>query len=534
MTLKGLSSVHTKSDNSPPSPDQYKYVRSISVIFFLYIIISAIILAAAAWYITTREIKTVLEKNAVLDAERTAYAILGATRRHMLSNDQALVHQVIEEIGVKGGAGSVRILAKNGKVVSSSVSDTETGKIRSAECTLCHPNGKSTPEESGYRIEKSGKQRVLTYTRIIPNAPQCTEGCHYHKKEQKAIGILSTQIPLVTIDSVYSNLEDNVWMLAFLWGSLSCGITFWALRRFVTRPLNSLSVKAKAMAAGNLDERVGITKIKEFDAAGYEFNQMAAALQESQGRLNEINASLETEVEKRSAELLAARMMLERSERLASLGTLAAGIAHEINNPLTGIILHSSLAMQETSEQGKADLERISSEAQRCATIVKRLLAFSKADGASTVPISVQRLLSESVELARAHEAVKHLNILLPETDASIAVDQQQMIQVFVNILINAGQAMQGAGSIRCMLECGGGNVTIKIADEGEGMTEEEIGQAFNPFFTTKADGTGLGLAVTYGIIDGHGGTIELSSKTGEGTTVSITLPEAPKEEFLL
>lgn len=526
--------MHPKADNTTPSPGQYKYVRSISVIFFLYIIISAVILAAAAWYVTTREIKIVLEKSAVLDAERTAYAILGATRRHMLSNDQVLVHQVIEEIGVQGGAGTVRILAKNGKVVSSSVSDVENGKIRSTECYLCHPDGKSTPRESGYRIEKTGKQRFLTYTRIIPNSPQCTEGCHYHKKEQKALGTLTTQIPLVAMDAVYSKLEDNVWMLALLWGSLSCGITFWALRRFVTRPLISLSDKAQAMAAGNLDERVGITKIKEFDAAGYEFNQMASALQESQNRLNEINASLETEVEKRSAELVAARMMLERSERLASLGTLAAGIAHEINNPLTGIMLHSSLAMQETSEQGKADLERVSSEAQRCATIVKRLLAFSKSDGSTTAPVSVLKLLSESVELARAHEDVKHLHIVLPETDAAILVDQQQMIQVFVNILINAGQAMKGTGSILCLLEHDGKNVSIRITDEGKGMSEEEIAQAFNPFFTTKAEGTGLGLAVTYGIIDGHGGTIQISSKLGEGTTVCITMPESAQGEFLL
>lgn len=526
--------MHHKSDNNTPSPEQFKYVRSISVIFSLYIVISAVILAAAAWYVTTREIQTVLEKSAVLDAERTAFAILGATRRHMMSNDQELVHRVIEEIGVKGGAGAVRILAKNGKVVSSSVSDTENGKIRSAECSLCHPEGKSSPAESGYRIEKSGKQRVLTYTRIIPNAPQCTETCHYHTKEQKALGMLTTQIPLVALDSVYAKLEDNVWMLALLWGSLSCGITFWALRRFVTRPLNALSGKAQAMATGNLDERVGITKIKEFDAAGYEFNQMAAALQESQGRLNEINASLETEVEKRSAELVAARMMLERSERLASLGTLAAGIAHEINNPLTGIILHSSLAMQETNEQGKADLERVSSEAHRCATIVKRLLAFSKADNATTAPVNILRLLRESVELARAHQDVKHLEIILPlETDAAIAVDQQQMIQVFVNLFINAGQAMKGEGTIRCMLEHEGKEVTIKISDEGEGMTKEQAAQAFNPFFTTKAEGTGLGLAVTYGIIDGHGGTISLDSRVGEGTTVSITMPEAPKEDFL-
>jgi signal transduction histidine kinase len=138
------------------------------------------------------------------------------------------------------------------------------------------------------------------------------------------------------------------------------------------------------------------------------------------------------------------------------------------------------------------------------------------------------------VELARAHQDVKHLNIILPpETDAAIAVDQQQMIQVFVNLLINAGQAMKGEGTIRCMLEHDGNEVTIKISDDGEGMTAEQSAQAFNPFFTTKAEGTGLGLAVTYGIIDGHGGTISLESKVGEGTTVSITMPQAAKEDFL-
>ncbi|GAM08753.1 sporulation kinase E [Geobacter sp. OR-1] len=516
-----------------PSPEQFAYVRSISDIFSLYILISAIILAAGAWYLTTREIRTALQKGAVSEAERTAFAILGATRSHMLKNDQILVHQVIEEIGLQGSGGPVRILAKNGRVISSSVSDGENNTIRAAECALCHEKGSSIVKDAGYRIEKSGKERLLTYARIIPNSPQCTEACHYHKKEQRALGILTTQIPLVAMDAVYANLVDNVWMLAFIWGSLSCGITFWALRRFVTGPLTSLSEKARAMAAGSLEERVGITRIREFDAAGYEFNQMAAALQESQQTLQDMNVSLESEVEKRTGELLAARVLLERSERLASLGTLAAGIAHEINNPLTGIMLHTSLAMGETSEQGKADLARVSSEAQRCATIARRLLEFSRSDEPRTAPLSLAKVLSESVELARAHEAVKPVKVVLPEGDATIVADQQQMIQVLVNVLINAGQAMKGNGTISCAISTEGSTATLQIADEGKGMTEEELARAFDPFYTTKEDGTGLGLAVTYGIIEGHGGAIRLSSKPGEGTVVSITLPMAKSDDRL-
>lgn len=516
-----------------PSPEQFAYVRSITDIFALYILISAVILAAGAWYLTTREIQTALQKGAVSEAERTAFAILGATRNHMLKNDQVLVHEVIEEIGLQGSGGPVRILAKNGRVISSSVSERENNTIRAAECSLCHPKGTSTAKDAGYRIDKNGKERILTYARIIPNSPQCTATCHYHTKEQRALGILTTQIPLVTMDAVYANLVDNVWMLAFIWGALSCGITFWALRRFVTGPLNSLSEKARAMAAGSLNERVGITKIREFDAAGYEFNKMGEALQESQNSLRDMNASLETQVEKRTGELLAARMMLERSERLASLGTLAAGIAHEINNPLTGIMLHASLAMGESSDQGKADLERISSEAQRCATIARRLLAFSKSADSRTGPLSLRKVLAESVELARAHEAVKHLTVELPDADATIIADQQQMIQVLVNILINAGQAMKGNGAIRCAISADGEQATLRVIDEGRGMTEEEMARAFDPFYTTKEDGTGLGLAVTYGIIDGHGGSIHLESTPGVGTTVSITLPEGKSPEEL-
>jgi two-component system NtrC family sensor kinase len=526
--------MERKTPSPPtPSPEQYAYVRSISDIFALYILISAIVLALGAWYLTTREIQAALQKAAVSEAERTAFAILGATRSHMLKNDQFLVHEVIEEIGLQGSGGPVRILAKNGRVISSSVSESENNTIRAAECALCHLKGASNVKDSGYKIEKTGKERTLTYARIIPNSPQCTATCHYHKKEQKALGILTTQIPLVAMDSIYAKLVDNVWMLAFIWGSFSCGITFWALRRFVSGPLNALSEKARAMATGSLDERVGITKIREFDAAGYEFNKMGEALQDSQNSLRDMNASLETQVEKRTGELLSARMMLERSERLASLGTLAAGIAHEINNPLTGIMLHTSLAMNETSEQGKADLERIASEAQRCATIANRLLAFSKSDGSRTAPLSLRKVLAESVELARAHESVKYLQVELPDSDATIIADQQQMIQVLVNILINAGQAMKGNGVIRCSIFIDNGNATLQIADEGKGMTDEEMARAFDPFFTTKEDGTGLGLAVTYGIIDGHGGSIHLDSVRGKGTTVSITLPATEKVEEL-
>jgi two-component system NtrC family sensor kinase len=247
--------------------------------------------------------------------------------------------------------------------------------------------------------------------------------------------------------------------------------------------------------------------------------------------LRDINANLESEVEKRTEELIQARLLLERSERLASLGTLAAGIAHEINNPLTGIILHTSLAMNETSELGKGDLERVEKEARRCSTIVQRLLTFARSDNPKTSPASLKRVVAESAELASVHNAMKQVMVELPENDVTVIADQQKLIQVLVNILINAGQAMDGSGIIHCSIEHENRSAVLDITDEGKGMTEEELNRVFEPFYTTKEDGTGLGLAVSYGIIQGHGGTIRLTSQAGKGTSVRITLPTSTENE---
>ena len=226
-------------------------------------------------------------------------------------------------------------------------------------------------------------------------------------------------------------------------------------------------------------------------------------------------------------------LQLVRSEKMASLGKLAAGIAHEINTPLGGILIYSSLLMEELNPDHpkRADLGRIVQEASRCKEIVKSLLEFARQTEPKMEAIDVNRAITdglfflENQALFHNVQIVKNLSPHLP----FIRGNQGQLKQVFMNIIVNAAEAMHGNGrlTITTSPSPNGKSILIEFTDTGEGITDENLSHIFEPFFTTKAvgKGTGLGLSTSYGIIEDHGGKISVTSQVGKGTTFSIELP---------
>jgi two-component system NtrC family sensor kinase len=235
-------------------------------------------------------------------------------------------------------------------------------------------------------------------------------------------------------------------------------------------------------------------------------------------------------------------LQLVSSEKMASLGKLAAGIAHEINNPLGGILIYSSLMMEDLLEEDpkRSDLARIVQEAGRCKDIVKSLLEFARQTEPKKEPTDINRAINDGLFFL-VKQALFHNIRIVKEFDPFLPLvrgNAGQLKQVFMNIIVNAAEAMHGNGTltIRTLPSLDRKTVRIEFADTGEGIPEENLSRIFDPFFTTKdvGKGTGLGLATSYGIVQDHGGTITVTSKVGLGTSFVIELPIQPQTQPIL
>jgi two-component system NtrC family sensor kinase len=303
---------------------------------------------------------------------------------------------------------------------------------------------------------------------------------------------------------------------------LTVGLSYVISRRF-SLPLRQLAAASRRLAHGDLDAKVEPSPVAEFAALAESFNAMAAALRARDEKLHEF-----------------ARRKIMESERLAIIGQLAADVAHELNNPLQGIVAHSHLLLERASPDNgtTASVQKIVGQADRCTTIIRGLLDFARPRAPNKRPAHVNVLLKECVSLVenQAHfhniEVVKGLGADIPE----VVIDPSQIQQVFINLIINAAEAMDGGGRLLLTTRYDPAEqlVEVDFADTGRGISRENLGRIFDPFFTTKAvgHGTGLGLAISYGIVKEHGGTITVESEEGRGTMFTIRLPvQAAAEE---
>jgi two-component system NtrC family sensor kinase len=277
----------------------------------------------------------------------------------------------------------------------------------------------------------------------------------------------------------------------------------------ISRPLTELAQATHTVSQGDWSVRVPVHGRGELGLLGQSFNKMVETLKDTSDKL-------------------------VQKEKLASVGQLAAGVAHEINNPLGTVLLYSDILLKETpasEAQQRQDLQMIVSEAQRCKSIVTDLLNFARQNEVLAQDTDLNDLLQQLVTDEQRHESFQGIEIETEfEADLpSIQADPLQLRQVFSNLVRNAAEAMDGQGTLTLATRHGPGReqVTVEVTDTGCGIPEENIGQLFTPFFTTKpiGKGTGLGLAIVYGIVKMHRGQINVRSQVGEGTTFSVTLP---------
>lgn len=315
--------------------------------------------------------------------------------------------------------------------------------------------------------------------------------------------------------------------------AMAVGFVYWWTRKAIA-PLLELTRGAERFAEGNLTVRVPVASSDEVGTLASTFNQLAESLQRT---LEEKDRVL-SETNRLYRNLKVARARLGRAERLSAVGMLAAGVSHELNNPL-GIILSTAGNVREAVGTGSPwaeDVAIIEGEADRCRRIIQGLLNFAATGDSHPEEVDLNALMRETFALSIHDKRAQHLTAewALDPHLPLLWVDPLQMQQVFLNLLMNAADAMEGRGVVRLRtaesIEGGSRRVVIEFADQGCGISTKDLDHIFDPFYTTKRGGAGfgLGLAASYGIIAAHGGEITVTSELGRGSVFTITLPVRP------
>lgn len=291
-------------------------------------------------------------------------------------------------------------------------------------------------------------------------------------------------------------------------------VLLFIVTKLVLWPVSQIIAMSRKVIAGDLSARVGAKPPGEMGILCQAVDQMADAVAEREEQLK-----------------LATRQQIGRSEKLASIGRLAAGVAHEINNPLTGILTFAHLLHQRENmtEQDLQDLDLIIRETTRAGEIVRGLLDFARERPAVKERIDINQVIRQTLRLIQSQKQFAQVTIQerltepLPEVDG----DMNQLQQVLLNLALNACEAMPDGGSLTISTSAEEDKVLVKVTDTGAGIKKEHLDQIFEPFFSTKpvGKGTGLGLSVTYGIIQQHAGILEVASEEGKGTTFTIIIP---------
>ena len=503
-----------------------------------------IIFVSAYTYFSIKSQQQYLTEEVIRSVNLLSDTIKLSARKDMLLYSPERLHQLVDSFGTQPSLQKIRIFNYLGEIMYSS-DKAEMGLFvdkRAEQCYACHAAEKplerlSTPERTRIFPVSDG-YRVLGMINPIYNEPDCyTASCHVHPPEQKVLGVLDIDVSLQPVDEQIRKAEAKL-LVTGVSSVIALAILIKVLmNHFLNQPLRKLIAGTHRIAQGDLDFQIPLRSKDEIGVFAASFNQMTQDLKRAKKSLTEWGNRLEQMVAERTRDLENAQQQLIRSEKLASLGKLSAGVAHEINNPLTGILTFSQLLMEQfpPDSQEHQDLQVIVKETIRCRNIVRGLLEFARQSAPEKQSVDIRQLLQEVLQIVGNQESFQNirLQVNIQEDLPKIGADKDQLKQVLLNVILNAVEAMAGAGSLQIEAHCDpqSGQMAIHFVDDGPGIDPENINRLFDPFFTTKEMGTGLGLAVSYGIIKAHRGNIEIESTLGKGTHVTLTLPCGPVEQ---
>jgi two-component system NtrC family sensor kinase len=497
-------------------------------------------------YITIESLTEVFIQEAQDDVETLTEIILKTTHLQMLEGKQEVVFRMMDDVSRHDKVTRVRMFNEKGQLRHSTHA-SEIGHVlgeSTRDCEHCHcPEvAKTFPTmQSGRRmLTDCVGNKILSVTTQIPNQPACyTADCHVHTADMPVLGALELQASLAKIGIQADTYRNNVLAFAASLLLILIACLVWLTQDLVVCPVHSLLLHSRKVAQMELDDHVDLDSSDEIGELAREFNEMTDRLRQARAEYRQLTETLEAKVEARTSEIASMHSQLARSEKLASLGQLVAGIAHEINNPLAGILMFANLFAEDRalSQSKRDDALIIVRETQRCAEIVKRLLEFSRNSIPRKKPAALGGIMDDTLALLEHQASLGNVEIVRrysPDLPA-IEVDPGQIEQVFVNMVVNACQAMPLGGRLTIDISTDYDRhlLVTTIEDTGQGISQENLEKIFDPFFTTKEhavngmSGTGLGLSVSYGIVQNHGGRIEVASEVGKGTRFTVELPLA-------
>ncbi|MBI4686752.1 MAG: HAMP domain-containing protein [Nitrospirae bacterium] len=521
-----------------------RYYRTLAAKLIIAVGLLMLVGSFVFWYAILYKQEKDLQSIAVRYSDSFIKFVKERTYSGMLTAQRPLIQQTLEDISIAESIEGVSIFNHEGATFFSSKKE-DIGKLVNKEtitCKGCHLEIEKPvrlmPYPQKWTIYKNDKGfRTLKVVEPIYNEPSCyTAKCHFHAPEQKILGFIEANLSLALIDKAEFRqgiaLTGYV-LIFFLAISASLGIV---LYKIVSKPVSQLVSGMEKVAKGDFEHSVDIKTGDEIGALADAFTLMAKDIKAAKEQQEQWTHKLEAEVAKKAEEIQKTHAGMLQTEKLASLGRMAAGVAHEINNPLTGIVTFAHLMLRRVppDSEDAEDLKVIIEQAERCAKIIRGLLTFARATPSEKAEVVINDILSRTIYMVKNQEKFHNIkfNINIDDSPRFIAVgDLSQYQQIFLNMLINAADAMNERGVVtiatRKIIINDKPFVEIEFTDTGCGIPEEDMDKLFEPFFTTKpvGKGTGLGLSVSHGIVKHYGGEVLVKSAVGKGTSFFIRLP---------
>jgi len=520
--------------------------RSVGGKLFLILSSSLLVVLGALAFISLHLHKVELELATLALGETVGNVVERSTAHNMLRNDREALAETIRSVGQEPSLVNVRIFNSEGRI-SFSTNESEIGTIVSKDvnaCRGCHGGREPRTDlhrASRFWIFETESERVVSVINPIRNRPSCREAsCHAHPADLDILGILDTTFSLSVIDQHLQRDKVRILFMSIVGLLGIVGLTGVFAWRVVHQPVEQLRLATSRLGAGDLGYEIRVQSRDQLGELATSFNEMSLQLQEAHKQLTDWNLVLEQRIDAKTEELQRVHDQMLRTERLSSLGKLAAVVAHEINNPLSGILTYARLLRRRIergeftgkgAEEMREPLRLIETESRRCGDLVNDLLLFSRQSPVNVQPLDLNDVIQTCVRLVthKLDLSAITLDLRLDSALPDIHGDKAQLEQLMLALIINAVEAItkEGCLSIATERAAEGKAVIARIEDNGVGIPEDVMPRLFEPFVSTKerGSGVGLGLAISKQIIDKHGGRIDVHSEVGRGTRFTVLLP---------